>query len=285
VSDEPLADIRIGATYDRASGRRVTGLQGPIYDARVRRRVILVHGFNAAPEGTSRSYDSFRREVRKVAPRLNRDIWTVSWPGRALYWNAVTRASGPVATVLAEHLEQTARSQLDQLVFVAHSLGCRLVLEALAQLSVAAGAIILPRTRLFLLAAAVPTRTVDSGGDLRRVVGDCDRPEVFYSWRDEALGPAFTALQFQDQGAWTQAVGLFGEPADLWGRRRHHMVGYGHSAYWPSANVAYRIALSLRAVEHRPDWRTAPKARRRTPTRSLLARALGRRELPARRAP
>jgi pimeloyl-ACP methyl ester carboxylesterase len=283
VSDEPLADVRIGATYNRASGRRITGLQGPTYNTRVRRRVVLVHGFNAAPEGTSQSYDSFRREIRKVAPRLDQDIWTVSWPGRALYWNAVTRASGPVATVLAEHLEQTAQSHVDQLVFVAHSLGCRLVLEALAQLSVTAGAIILPRTRLFLLAAAVPTRTVEPGGYLRRVIDDCDRPEVFYSWRDEALGPAFTLLQFQDQGAWTQAVGLFGEPADLWAKRRHHMVGYGHSAYWPSANVAYRIALSLRAIEYRPEWRTAPKVRRRTPTFSLPERALGRRNLASRR--
>lgn len=280
MSNEPLADIRIGAVY-QPTGTRRPGLQANPGLLRARRRVILVHGFNAAPEGSSKSFDQFRSHLIRLAPRLNRDVKTLTWPGRALYWNAVVRAKGDIAIVLARYLARAAIRQPEQLVFVAHSLGCRLVLEALQRLSLTERGAILPRVQLFLMAAAVPTRAVAIGTPLQSALSACRRAEIYYSRTDEILGTVFTFGQLGDTGSFTEAVGWSGEPTELWQGRRHHMSGYLHGSYWKSETVAYRIALSLRAVEAKPLWRLQAKARRETtrPTssRAIEARALERR--------
>lgn len=283
MSDEPLFDIRIGAIAQDSGGRRF-GVQAASHLLRARRRVILVHGFNTSPEASAKDYDRFRDHLRGLAPRLNRDVKTLTWPGRALYWNAVIRSRGDSAQVLSGYLARAAARRPEELVFVAHSLGCRLVLEALDRMPAADRASLLPRVRLFLMAAAVPTRLVAAGGALRSAVADCARAEIFYSRSDLVLGTVFTFGQLGDMGRFTEAVGWSGEPASLWGRGRHHMVGYGHGAYWTNEATAYRVASSLGAAQERRLAGQPAKSRAMATRDDLTSRPLGSRRLSRRAA-
>lgn len=277
MKEEPLADYTIGAVYRYAA--RVPGINPESTRLYSDRHVILIHGFNANYVGAAKSYDAFRKNIHDVAPGLNDRITTLKWPGKLAYWDAVTRASGDAAHVLAGFLEASSVGFRGELVFIAHSLGCRLVLEALGKLAPAIRQTLLPRIRLFLMAAAVPTAFLAAGGPLRQTVEDCARAEIFFSKTDQALGLVFSVGQWAELGYWSEAVGLKGAPQDLWGRRRHDMTGYLHGTYWTSETVAYRIALALRAAKKRPmsrqDMKDRIQAKRAPSGRDLPRRLMG----------
>lgn len=267
MDTNPFSDIEIGDERDRKSWRgyrlttrsrkrRFTGA----------RQAILIHGYNSSRDSCADSYDLLLGNLRVVAPRLERSTLTLSWPGHTQYAKAVRRATRDVADQLATFLESRSRNTSTELVLVGHSLGCRLILEALSRLAPSARQL-LDRTKIVLMAAAVPTRVLGPGRPLRTTVEACARADVFFSLFDEALAPAFPLVQIREQGGLTQAVGWLGGPADLWSAQ-HNMTPCSHSGYWGDEDVAYRIASAVGAAEHRPIGRH-DLARRGQATRGL----------------
>jgi hypothetical protein len=246
------------------------------------RRVILVHGYNSDRDGCDVSYEAFFRQLRKCAPRMIGSVLTLSWPGSTAldFDKAVLRAKGDVAAVLAKFLRRSTQRWDGELVFIGHSLGCRLIAEALRRIAPPYRDHLLARTKIYLLAAAIPTPTVLPNGTLRSIVEACNLSHVFYSQSDEVLLFAFPVGSLKEQRRLVEAVGLHGDPEDLWTARRH-MVDYRHSSYWGSKEVVYDIAESLRAnrIRRQPKRNTSSRATdaRKADTRKQSARAMNRR--------
>lgn len=248
-SNESPADISIGSGEARGlEGDEIYPFNNAFLDGR---QVILVHGFRSQRESSAKSYGAFRRTLRNFAPRLEASILTLRWPGHYPYWEAVNRVRQIYAPLLAGFLSRSVDRANVRYVFIAHSLGCRLVLEALDRLSPRDRSALLPRIQLFLMAAAVPTERVAVGGELRDLARGCAAVDIYHSDQDEALGIAFRLGQRLAEGRFSEAVGLRGAPAELWGDRRHDKTPHRHGDYWTKDEVGYEIAGVLGAVEFR----------------------------------
>jgi len=218
---------------------------------RTRRAVILIHGF---ANSQARADESYVRLAAGLAdnlwlPRPERlaRFFGFHWPGdhRLPVISQLTYSSRVGAATASGHALGRQLANLDpdvEVMLVAHSLGCRVLLAAfewIVEQADGAG----PRiTAAFLLAAAVP-------------VGECVPPErfaarhpgvryvVLHSHRDRALMLAFRPGQFFfDQMA--QAVGRYGLPErDRWDQRIP--TGLGHSAYWRSPLIAQTVSRAL----------------------------------------
>jgi hypothetical protein len=275
MADHVVADIEIARTVRGElivkAGRRRRGAA---------RRVFLMHGFNVGDRGMLRDYKAFLDGLRGVAPALEAQVETVQWPGEFVYWKAVALARGEYAAALARFLAEVAAEHSGELVFVAHSLGCRLIIEALLALTSADRARIVPRTRLFLMAAAVPTELFDRV-EYDRLARACLRVDILYSHADQVLRALFPPGQFPEMRRWVTAVGLTGDPAGLWRPFRQRMRGHGHGRYWTDLSAAYSLAFSLGEVASRPVVSSRPDSReaagRSAPRRLLAARDLPRR--------
>jgi pimeloyl-ACP methyl ester carboxylesterase len=268
--------------YRIAKYNGVLSIRPPGRPIRRRRRILLIHGFNADEKVVDKGYRRFRENLATVASGLDVEIKTLQWPGRFLYGNAVRHVNAIYANILADFLARSARGQIQELVLVAHSMGCRLVIEALERLDPADSAVVLPKIRLFLMAAAVPTRLLQIGTGHRAVVAACAHSEVLYSPHDEALGAVFSIGQLAEKLGWDEAVGLHGRPKALWGVRAHHMRYYLHGAYWSHELAPYRLALSLREATSRPPLRAMIKSHEHA-YRSVGVRALRQRDVASRR--
>jgi hypothetical protein len=96
-----------------------------------------------------------------------------------------------------------------EVVFIAHSLGCRVVMETLRNLVNTPVRVL----GICLMAAAVPVSTVAPGGDLRSGAQLSDKVYILYSPADRVLHWAFRPGQFRAHlGTFPEAVGRFGNP-------------------------------------------------------------------------
>jgi hypothetical protein len=151
------------------------------------------------------------------------------------------------AYALAQYLSselESANGVPVEVTFVAHSLGCRLILEVL-------------RSKLenhqnnwqvrlvFLMAAAVPVRLVEYDERLCRAAITPTASHVAYSPRDIVLqGPFRVGQKFEPgSGLVPSAVGSWGEPMELWTRR----IGTrnGHGDYFTDPRTARHLADAL----------------------------------------
>jgi hypothetical protein len=167
-----------------------------------------------------------------------------------------------------------------ELLFVAHSLGCRVVLEALrsagdkstrdgvsgARAGVAA-----------FMAAAVPNELCGSGGDFAAAPNN-SRQAVLYSARDRVLSRFFPLGQaiYGERG---EPVGRHGRPWGRWSNRMDTQLGHGE--YWADSSVREFLVdfLADRAPRRREiSERLSPEqrvSRRVLSRRSIKARSLG----------
>jgi len=199
-------------------------------------------------------YDRFVEDFGPRAQSLKDEVVFVFWPGDETFppisdlcylWK-VPKAKA-VGRLFAGclHALRSPRDTPCDVVLIAHSLGCRLVLEtcsALAQLEPRTG----HRIRLILMAAAVPVGLVAGQGYLRPAVGGVDQAVVFYSEHDEILGSwKFRVAESSEGLLLPEAVGLYGNPrVAVWsGQRRKE--GYKHRDYWNKGGVAPEIARLL----------------------------------------
>jgi hypothetical protein len=229
--------------------------------------VILIHGYNNSVQRAHDSYERFRAVIRAVLPegaekRLG-PTWELHWPGD-LPQGALSLATYPVRVPVAKDVGRMlvddflAKLRPYQIVYiVAHSLGCRVALEAIARMR------LLRRRReysgplvraVFLLAAAVPVSRC-TGAEARfshPLPGSAEY--VFHSRRDRALKLAFVAGQ-RGYGEHGSAVGRDGLPDGRWTDRMNTRLA--HKDYWDSSDIVVRIAELLRlrhmrAIAERP---------------------------------
>jgi esterase/lipase superfamily enzyme len=259
VTDIELAWSMRGVLYVKASPRPPTS-----------RRVIVMHGFNVDDEAVTRDYQDFLAGLKAVASRLEPTVETLQWPGKFGYAQAVDLATATYPPVVADFLTDLAANHRGEVVFIAHSLGCRLILETLLALPPVVQANLLPRTRLFLMAAAVPTVLFDQPR-YRHLANACRRIDVLYSHSDAVLRLAFPAGQFSEMGRLVEAVGLNGQPVSVWEPQRRRMRGYGHGDYWTDPMTVFRLAQSLGAERVRPKVSARP-VRRKAAVRAIPSR-------------
>jgi pimeloyl-ACP methyl ester carboxylesterase len=235
-----------------------------------RRIVLFVHGYNNDEAKAAKSYRAAKAKLVDVVGRARLDrVWTLFWPGYAeavlpalrrritpplrstdvpvtegaalgflLYALQVEKAC-KVGRALAEYLVDLATSDpAREIVIVAHSLGCRVALEALAEIAYTPAARQL--RAVCLMAAAVATNTVDRGR-LATGARAANRTYVLYSRRDTVLRWTFRSGQALagEGGAWP-AVGLAGDPRPVWSSRDETMLRHGE--YWPSPFTTPHLA-------------------------------------------
>lgn len=275
-------------------GLRIPPLERWHADQRVPQRelLVLVHGYNNHEQEASEAYACARRrqKSRLATPPLQRALDNMLgdafWPGDAewagaldrldfLYYSTAVGVAPAAGQALAHHLRR--RSDVLVVHFLAHSLGCRVVLETLRALAVEGG----PKVgKVCLMAAAVPTYMTCPGGDLYGALTLPQALRVLYSPADTVLAGAFPPGQMlAGEGFLPTAVGRYGDvPLHSGAVERDHIAGARHGDYWGSnhnlacslseASVAdfFRFdGLSSRSLRQRP----MPPARPDVPQRKV----------------
>ena len=243
-----------------------------------RRMILLIHGYNNDRAQAEQSY----RALVTMLPDGDREaVWEFFWPGFIERW---TGSATDTPLLLAPHRDNrgTESNQLisalaystlvskardvglalgqyldgirpDGLILVAHSLGCRVALEATRFMVSRQARGRVPLAGACLMAAAVPTFMVDaqsSGapGPLRDGACAIRRSFVLYSTNDYVLRTAFRLGQTAagpGEGFMPEAVGVSGGPETPWSVRGD--TGLGHSGYWTHPSTA---PATLRALGH-----------------------------------
>jgi len=255
-----------------------------------RELLVLVHGFNNHLQEASEAYAATRRRQRArlgtpaAQAALEGLLGDAFWPGDARWPGAldwfdflVYSAAVGVASTIGPALANYLRGRPDVLVvhFLAHSLGCRVVLECIRQLRQEGG----PKVgKVCLMAAAVPTYMTCPGGHLYGALTLPEALRVLYSPADPVLAGAFPPGQMMaGEGMLPLAVGRYGDvPLTAGQIDRDHIDGARHGDYWGGKDNP-ASALSERSVAE--FFRFDGLA-----TRSLRARPLpaARPDLPAR---
>ena len=217
--------------------------------------VVFVHGYNVDRKSATSEYERLREDLRELAGRDSRlTILELFWPGYlskgvapdeqsvfspATYPFHVRRvpAIGQGLASFLEPLRGLSGEPL-RIVIVAHSLGCRLVLEALAQFT--------PNQRrrfsgMCLMAAAVPQHHLaDQLDRLRQAATIPVKRVVLYSENDSILRRYFPGGQtLAGDGFFPEAVGLRGSPKDYWRgpNTETHDTGLDHGDYFRGATA------------------------------------------------
>jgi hypothetical protein len=218
---------------------------------------ILVHGFNNDRYQAEESYKAIRTRLRKSVPSDQIDlIWDFYWPGfedvvpetlvrhfrivrwpnmfltAALYSLQVSKAI-QFGQKLGDYLIDLQGGEIaTEIIFIGHSLGCRLILEAAREILIKTKMAAHNRiAAMCLMAAAVPTEHVETGGRLYIAAELPMHRIVLYSRNDHILKYAFpTGQELANDGHWPEAVGLKGNPRIRWTATDETMLG--HSGYW-----------------------------------------------------
>lgn len=244
--------------------------------AAVGRMIVLIHGYNNDRVQAQESYDA----VLRMLPDADREAaWEFYWPG---FIEPITGAMSDTPLSLAPHRDnrETESNQLisalsyhlqvhkskevgralggfldglrpDTVIFVAHSLGCRVTLEAIRFLVSDEATRRTALAGACLMAAAVPTYMIDSSsagaaGTLRKAATAISRSFVLHSTNDNVLRTAFRIGQtWAGEGFMPEAVGFSGGPETPWSGRGE--TGLGHSGYWTHPSTA---PAALRAIGH-----------------------------------
>lgn len=213
--------------------------------------LVAIHGYNNHRGEATQAYLGFRKRQREQyqdvdLAQLDARLGDTFWPGDAawigpldwldmLFYPAAVGVARETAPLLAELLGRLPH--LEEVDFVAHSLGCRVALETL-QLLQARG---LPRIRrVCLMAAAVPCEMVEAGGRFEALLWQLyyggTKIHVLHSRQDLVLMLAFPAGQTLAGEATTRALGRYGPPPGMPGAgasvSEHRVSDAGHSDYW-----------------------------------------------------
>jgi hypothetical protein len=254
--------------------RHEPALTGDVYQPRSR-HVLLVHGFNSVRQDARTSYEYFRGRLSEELRTIENDLIYVYWPAdwavqaiSPLFYREMVGMAiylGPRLAKALMNFSGPAAGECE-LVIVAHSLGCRLALEALIALR-KTPAWRRFRITLILLAAAIPAPLVAGDPASRDVLGDLVMTGVCFSASDRVLDWAFRLGETRAGSFMPEAVGLRGAPAGVW--KSLHGMNLRHTQYWQSRVVASYVAARLgstirgsvptrlewlpRELPHRPD--------------------------------
>jgi pimeloyl-ACP methyl ester carboxylesterase len=250
------------------------------------RVIVLIHGFANTQAQAQRKFETFIENVVAAHGEgaFHASAFGFHWPGdhplgtplsQVTYRKRITpaRESGErLATALREHLDPR-----QQVIMVAHSLGCRVLLSALKELDERPG----PQIKaVYLMAAAVPIYECEGTGTYAKREW---RPVqiVLHSLMDTVLGRWFRGGEAWEAGTrlrGRKAVGHTGLPGgSRWNLRLE--TRYDHGFYWCSNKVAGEVATAVKAYSN-----TAIAAARRSerPSHKLPAWIWLDRKLPSR---
>ena len=254
-----------------------------------RHLLIMVHGFN---NSASKAKQSYERQMAALSAGFKRSriapdaVAFFHWPGDVGGWFSVAgypwdipraiESAERLATYLSNFPSATNPGAI-RISLVAHSLGCRRVLEMLGRALPEGLAVNIEIVNL--MAPAVGVHLVDTGA-LRGTVQMPRKILKCFSDRDTVLATAFPAGQLaaQELGTepfyYSEAVGLYGHPT---GMGIPVQTSNKHGQYWADGAVASQFLGTLD-----PTLRTLP------PTNMPAERALADttdiagRQLPAR---
>jgi pimeloyl-ACP methyl ester carboxylesterase len=214
------------------------------------RAVLLVPGYNKTEEEANEALGVFRSFLAALTYEIDPEAVIVcSWPGdwevpfvRGLAYPFVFGKVEASAQTLHEAIDKWFKSTLcpKELIIVAHSLGCRLVLEMLARMAAAGRPETLKRLKIVMMAAAVPVDMVMS--KIGHAPAAPDVRAVLYSESDQILYWAFPPGQAAAERGWSrEAAGLHGRPLqDAWTSRKQ-MPMFDHGDYWSEMQTAEAI--------------------------------------------
>jgi hypothetical protein len=290
------ADLDELSVRTRDKGGRVyrgiyfRGNRGRLTDSRI---IILVHGFNVDLEGAQETYKEFQKKLRvQVAPvPLGRYGTFVGfyWPGDHQSW-ALSVPTFPVRIPVAEEAGQQLAKfvrrylrQDQEVFFIAHSLGCRVVLEtlyAIADREEDSGI----KTRAvvrgaFLMAGAVPYDLCEDGELFKRRDPNL-RDWVIHSVNDQVLAKAFPGGSWAAGEGRGEAIGRHGWPPERW--HRDVRTKLGHGDYWTEWPLVIENVPAMlgNAAPHQlfqlpVSSRPAVPSINRLPARTVKRRQLG----------
>ncbi len=206
--------------------------------------VLLVHGYNNKLQAASDSYTLFKG-LQQNSGSLNANILGIYWPGAnwagPLYYMQAVEQAQLVAPLLAADLVQAAKQRGYLYVdFVAHSLGCRLVLEVVKNLlaikSREGSLSGLSVGKIVFMAGAVPVKYLEDINNLQQALKYFAGTMSLYSEADIVLKFAFPAGQTAaGEGFFPVALGhrhYAGGSLILPGMIQRRYNNAGHSDYW-----------------------------------------------------
>ncbi len=253
--------------------------------------LLLVHGYNNSYDDAQESYGKFIDNLQQELARSRAApdaIAKFHWPGDestffgttagyAFDINHARDAAQRLATYLTG-LPIPGTASL-RITIVGHSMGCRLILEALGRMPNA------PAISLVgLMAAASPVDFVKRGARLFRTGNPPRRMLKFFSERDIVLQIAFPLGQWQafqlqiEDDNYSKAVGRHGHPAEFGSPVQ---TENGHSKYWGDDEIAAKMVRQIDATIPAPIPVAAVPARTLPPVAELAGRSLPRRALPS----
>lgn len=259
--------------------------------------VVLVHGFNNHLEEAQTAYLGFRKRqaaflAESDGDRLETMLSDVFWPGDADWgffdfldffcYPASIKKAVATAPVLADYL--MSRTDVHNLYFIGHSMGCRVILETIKLLLARGHAT--PIRKVCLMAAAVPTYMVyPPDGSLKEALQAPDHVRILYSPADEVLAGAFPAGETAGgDGFFPAAIGRHGDVPLTPGKvDRDWIPNAGHSDYWgwkesvPSGVAAKAISNFLAIGSQARSLRESapPPERAAPPERPQRERRIG----------
>lgn len=172
--------------------------------------LVIVHGYNNEFADIARAYDLIEDQTKKNMKTKYDLVVGYTWPGgddRFDYFAAKTR-SGSLAPRFCENLRQlhSSATRPKALDVMTHSMGARLTLEALKQLTTTKVV-----RNLFLTAAAVDNESIEKGEEYFTANGRARNSFVFHSNNDQVLKFGYNVAE------WDRALGLNGpeNPGDI----------------------------------------------------------------------
>lgn len=256
--------------------------------------LLLVHGYNNSHDEAETSYQTFIGNIRdrlddsRAAPDA---IASFHWPGDEstvfgttvgypFDINHARDAASRLATFLVDVALRAPPSL--RVTMVGHSMGCRLILEALGTLARARNA---PGIELVgLMAAASPVDFVKRTGRLFNTGKPPRRMLKFFSEQDMVLQTGFPLGQFLayqykiEDDNYDEAVGRHGHP-DEYGRGIQ--TRNGHSDYWKDQTIVAILVQQIDATAPREIAAPAMPERALPPASGLSRRELATRALPS----
>lgn len=269
----------------------------PLAGGQWRHLLILVHGFNNSLDEAAGKYATYIDDILAIAGRDSRvlpdAIVGFHWPGNeavgpfsfmdfAGYPVDVERAlqtAAPFAAKLRELLAE--RPGMRRLSLVGHSLGCRVILEALRRIGRTA---VPPFAVVNLMAPAVPVELAAAGRGLADTPAMTARLLKAHSRADWVLWLAFPPGQYAawaigvEAAAYGEAIGRHGNPpgfGDAVPRPDN-----GHGDYWTDKAAAQEMLSVMDAT-----LRGLPTAMEIVPRELVPTGAAETRSLPSRGLP
>lgn len=170
------------------------------------------------------------------------------WPSNkpflsALFYSKTVKTAQICGERFAEYLNKlnliSTSNQQPRIILIGHSLGCRLLLEALKK-TIKTNL----RLEVFLMAPAVPVSMVRPGQPLNPSISSTEKYNILYSRKDSVLNRFFGIGQAMAGEGFNEAVGLKGNPArGVWSNSKE--TTYDHSGYWKGEESAKWIAAQL----------------------------------------